>query len=106
MALDIVRIERLVTRKAEDHGGKAKSLARLARAGFPVAPAYVVPGVVSEVKASSASIRMARCKSGSSGLPVVWPSGKSRKAARGGLTARVMSSALVIERVGMPAASI
>lgn len=48
MALDIVRIERLVTRKAEDHGGKAKSLARLARAGFPVAPAYVVPGVVGE----------------------------------------------------------
>jgi hypothetical protein len=35
----------------------------------------------------------------------VWPSGKSRNAERGGLTARVMSRALVMQSVGIPAAS-
>lgn len=48
MSLDIVRIERLVTRRADDYGGKAKSLARLARAGFPVTVAFAVPGAVGE----------------------------------------------------------
>ncbi len=48
MSLDIVRIERLVTRKANDYGGKAKSLARLARAGFPVPASFAVPGAVGE----------------------------------------------------------
>jgi len=50
------------------------------------ARAVIVP------KDERASTRILRCRSGSCGLPVVCPRGKSRNAARGGLTARVMSA--------------
>ena len=49
---------------------------------------------------------IACCRSGLSGGPHVCPSGKSVKAARGGLAEAVIDRALVIERVGTPFASI
>ena len=46
------------------------------------------------------------CSWGRSGGPQVCPSGKSVKAARGGLAEAVMDRALVIDRVGTPFSSI
>ena len=48
MKWGITRIHALVPRKSRDYGGKALGLAVLARAGFPVLPAFAVPGVVAD----------------------------------------------------------
>ncbi len=42
------RIESVVPRRAAGYGGKARSLATLARAGFPVPAAYAMPGWVGD----------------------------------------------------------
>jgi len=42
------RIESVVPRRATGYGGKARSLAALARAGFPVPAAYAMPGWVGD----------------------------------------------------------
>ncbi|MDH3817264.1 MAG: hypothetical protein OES21_01545, partial [Myxococcales bacterium] len=42
------RIESVVPRRASGYGGKARSLAALARAGFPVPAAYAMPGWVGD----------------------------------------------------------
>jgi len=42
------RIESVVPRKASGYGGKARGLAALARAGFPVPAAYAMPGWVGD----------------------------------------------------------
>ena len=42
------RIESVVPRKAAGYGGKARGLAALARAGFPVPAAYAMPGWVGD----------------------------------------------------------
>jgi len=42
------RIESVVPRRASGYGGKARSLATLARAGFPVPAAYAMPGWVGD----------------------------------------------------------
>lgn len=42
------RIESVVARKASGYGGKARGLAALARAGFPVPAAYAMPGWVGD----------------------------------------------------------
>ncbi len=42
------RIESVVPRRASSYGGKARSLAALARAGFPVPAAYAMPGWVGD----------------------------------------------------------
>ncbi|MFW5925401.1 MAG: PEP/pyruvate-binding domain-containing protein [Myxococcota bacterium] len=42
------RVETIVPRRTEGYGGKAKNLAALARAGFPVPPAYALPGSAAE----------------------------------------------------------
>jgi pyruvate,water dikinase len=42
------RIESVVPRRAAGYGGKARSLAALARAGFPVPAAYAMPGWVAD----------------------------------------------------------
>ena len=48
------RIESVVPRRASGYGGKARSLAALARAGFPVPAAYAMPGWVGDSFFSSA----------------------------------------------------
>lgn len=48
MTHGIRRIHSLVPRKAQDYGGKARGLSVLARAGFPVPPAFAVPGALAE----------------------------------------------------------
>jgi len=48
------RIESVVPRRAAGYGGKARSLAALARAGFPVPAAYAMPGWVGDSFYSSA----------------------------------------------------
>ena len=48
---------------------------------------------------------MARWRSGWPGLPVWWPNGKLTNTALGGFTDSVMSSAEVMEMVGIPDAS-
>jgi phosphohistidine swiveling domain-containing protein len=47
------RIESVVPRRASGYGGKARNLAALARAGFPVPVAYAMPGWVSDSFLSS-----------------------------------------------------
>jgi phosphohistidine swiveling domain-containing protein len=42
------RIESVVPRRALDYGGRARELATLARAGFPVPAAYAMPGWVAD----------------------------------------------------------
>ena len=42
------RIESVVPRRASGYGGKARGLAALARAGFPVPAAYAMPGWVGD----------------------------------------------------------
>ncbi len=42
------RVETLVPRKSAEYGGKARNLAALARAGFPVPAAYAMSGTVCE----------------------------------------------------------
>lgn len=42
------RVETLVPRRSADYGGKARNLAALARAGFPVPAAYAMSGAVCE----------------------------------------------------------
>ncbi|MEM1415584.1 MAG: PEP/pyruvate-binding domain-containing protein, partial [Myxococcota bacterium] len=48
MARLLRRVETLVPRRARDYGGKARSLAALARAGFPVPSAFALPASASE----------------------------------------------------------
>lgn len=47
------RIESVVPRRASGYGGKARNLAALARAGFPVPVAYAMPGWVADSFLSS-----------------------------------------------------
>ena len=47
------RIESIVPRRASGYGGKARNLAALARAGFPVPVAYAMPGWVADSFLSS-----------------------------------------------------
>ncbi|MFW6050110.1 MAG: PEP/pyruvate-binding domain-containing protein [Myxococcota bacterium] len=42
------RVEAIVPRRSEGYGGKAKNLAALARAGFPVPPAYALVGAAGQ----------------------------------------------------------
>ncbi len=53
MARVLKRIESVVPRKASGYGGKARGLAALARAGFPVPAAYAMPGWVGDAFFSS-----------------------------------------------------
>jgi len=48
------RIETIVPRRSEGFGGKARGLAALARAGFPVPAAYALAGDAAEVHAAAA----------------------------------------------------
>jgi len=65
----------------------------------------ISPGRCNSSKAPRAFFNNLFWASGWFFLPVVWPSGKSRKAARGGATERVIDRALVMQSVGIPAAS-
>jgi phosphohistidine swiveling domain-containing protein len=46
MARLVRRVESIVPRRAREYGGKARNLARLARAGFPIPAAYAMPSTV------------------------------------------------------------
>lgn len=46
MARLVRRVETIVPRRAREYGGKARNLARLARAGFPIPAAYAMPSTV------------------------------------------------------------
>lgn len=48
MPREIRRIETLVPRRAAQYGGKARHLAQLARAGFPVPAAFAIPATVAD----------------------------------------------------------
>ena len=66
---------------------------------------FIDPGAVMVLNKFRAWIRISFCSFGSCGLPVVCPRGKSRNAARGGLTALRISRALPMHSVEMPACS-
>ena len=65
----------------------------------------MAPGSVMAKPAVKPSTRSWRCPSGSFGPPVVWPSGRSTKAVRGGLALAVIDLADEKPKVGNPPAS-
>jgi len=84
---------------------RASSFHPPGKASSPTPRGTISPGLVASCANASAARAMSSCTSGRFGGPAVFPSGKSVKAARGGLAEAVMVHALVKDEVTTPAAS-